>query len=549
MGLFDFIRRVIGGEPAGREFCARCRQPYRAGARFCANCNHPRGAPYPIPLAQTKRADQGAVAPPPVRPQNLSGLDAEKFRPMTTAEAMSTIAAAGSMKSAYFDPMNVIPDASLPRIQVIDRTMVGLGLISSEELVHIHDVGRAMSEARGDWSAVQRRGEAAVQLSREERAARRKQKIEESARRKQARAEAIARRRATDIVFLGRGVSRGLADRRSNVEALRGAGLPSLATPSDVSAAMNISIPRLKFLAYHSDAPQRTHYVSFRVPKKSGGERLLSAPHEAMDAAQRWILENVLAKVGTHDAAHGFVAGRSTVTNAAPHVGANTLVNVDLTDFFPSITFPRVMGMFRSLGFSPAVATIFALLCTESPRSEMKYEGRAYFAATGPRALPQGACTSPAISNLIARGIDQRLAGIARKLGWTYTRYADDLSFSRRDAGDAHVGYLLARIRHIAQDEGFEVNEKKTRVLRPNQRQVVTGLVVNDRINVPRKEVRRIRAILHRAKREGLARQNRENHPFFESWLRGMIAYITMVNPSLGQSMRNELDALASGGG
>ncbi|MCB9857909.1 MAG: RNA-directed DNA polymerase [Phycisphaerales bacterium] len=544
MGLFDFFKQMFGGRSV-QEKCVRCRQPLRMGALFCGNCKHPRGAPYPIPLAQTKRSDQGAANAPRVRPQNLVGLDADKFKPMTTSEAMATIDNEDSFKSAYLDSLNAIPDASLPRIQVIDRTMVGLGLIAPEELVHIHDVGKAMGELRGDWSSIHARGQQAVQLSREERAARKQQKIEEAARRRQARAEAIARRKATDIVFLGRGVSRGLADRRANVEALKRAGLPVLAAPSDVSVAMNISIPRLKFLAFHSDAPERVHYVSFSVPKKSGGMRLLSAPHQSMDEAQRWILDNVLCKIPTHSAAHGFVTGCSTVTNAEPHVGARTLVNVDLKDFFPSITFPRVMGLFQSLGYSPAVATIFALLCTEAPRRVMKYAGRVFHAATGPRSLPQGACTSPAISNLVARGIDRRLEGIARRLDWTYTRYADDLSFSRKDAGEPHVGYLLARIRHIAQDEGFEVNEKKTRVQRPNQRQTVTGLVVNDKVNVSRKDIRRIRAILHRAKHEGLARQNREDHPYFESWLRGMIAYISMVNPTVGQSMRTQFDALA----
>jgi retron-type reverse transcriptase len=159
--------------------------------------------------------------------------------------------------------------------------------------------------------------------------------------------------------------------------------------------------------------------------------------------------------------------------------------------------------------------------------------------------LPQGASTSPALANLTARRLDARLAGITAKLGWTYTRYADDLTFSADGEAADKIGYLLARVRHIAQDEGFAVNEKKTRVQRPNTAQVVTGLVVNKQVAVPRDMVRRLRAILHRARREGLAAQNRDNHPHFEAWVRGMIAYVTMANAEQGRKLRSAYDALA----
>ena len=177
-------------------------------------------------------------------------------------------------------------------------------------------------------------------------------------------------------------------------------------------------------------------------------------------------------------------------------------MNLDLEDFFPSIGFPRVRSVFKRAGYSPAVATILALLCTECPRRVMEYDGVRYSAATGPRGLPQGACTSPGLSNQVARRLDRRLGGLAGKLGITYTRYADDLTFSGDGELEGRVGYLMARVRHIAQDEGFAVNEAKSRVLRRNAAQVVTGLVVNGRPGVPRAEVRRLRAILHRARKK-----------------------------------------------
>jgi retron-type reverse transcriptase len=309
-----------------------------------------------------------------------------------------------------------------------------------------------------------------------------------------------------------------------------------------------LTIPRLRWLAFHSEAATRTHYVRFTIPKRSGGHRNLFAPHKELASAQEWILRNILDNVATHPAAHGFVKTRSTVTNAAPHVDQDVVVNADLIDFFPTITFPRVLGIFKQLGYSPAAATILALLCTESPRRVADYAGKTFHVATGPRTLPQGACTSPALSNLAARRLDARLNGIAGKLGYQYTRYADDLTFScrcaERDAGESpatKIGYLLARLRHIAQDEGFAVNEKKTRVLKRAARQEVTGVVVNKRPGVPRDLYKRLRAILHRAGHEGLAAQNRQNLPHFEAWLKGMIAYVTMVNARQGQALADAL--------
>src|SRR5206468_5621678 len=142
------------------------------------------------------------------------------------------------------------------------------------------------------------------------------------------------------------------------------------------------------------------------------------------------------------------------------------------------------------------------LLCTESPRRKIEYNGRTFHVATGPRGLPQGACTSPALSNLLARRLDSRLSGLAKKLGFTYTRYADDLTFSGSAEAAAKTGYLLARVRHIVADEKLTVNEYKTRVHRPNARQSVTGIVVNQSPTVPRRLRRRLRAILHHAKKE-----------------------------------------------
>jgi len=473
----------------------------------------------------------------------MAGLDTEKFQPLTTGEAMEATKTA-DWKTAYWDSLSTIPPADLARIRVIDGTMVGMGLISEQELAEIHEIGERMDRYRNREAHLSTAGRAEMARSKSGQERRKAQKKQEAAARKDARAQQIVERKQNDIVFLGRGVSKGLADRRANIEKLTANGLPVLSTPAELATALDLTVSRLRWLSYHSEAPTRVHYVSFEVPKKSGGVRRLSAPHARLATCQNWILENILNRLPVHDAAHGFVTGRSTVSNATPHLQAAVVVNADLSDFFPTIHFYRIEGLFRSFGYSPAVATILGLLTTECPRDEVLFQGDRYYPAVGKRALPQGACTSPALSNLVSRNLDHRLQGIATKLGWTFTRYADDLTFSIKQDSREQVGYLLARIRHICQDEGFEVNEKKTRVLGRNTRQSVTGIVVNDRLSIPRSQVRRVRAILHQAQKTGLDAQNRENHPHFREWVTGMVAYINMVNPEQGNKLRESLSRL-----
>ena len=482
-------------------------------------------------------------------------LDAEQFAPLADEEARAGLRLFGSWWSSdsWFRREDQIPPADETRTLLVDRAMVGQGLLTPEELAEIHKVGQEMDRVRGELDEANQIADQAVAQYQQEHRRLKEEKRAEAAERRRQHAEAVAQRRQSDIIFLGRGVSKGLADRRANVERLQEAKLPVLATPADLAEAMGISIPRLRWLAFHKDSARRTHYVRFEVPKRSGGMRVLSAPHRDLGAAQHWVLREILDKVPTHDAAHGFTRQRSTLTNAQPHVGRAVVINADLQDFFPSITFPRVLGVFRSLGYSPAVSTILALLSTEAPRRTVTFAGTVFHVASGPRALPQGACTSPALSNLVTRKLDRRLSGLADRLDWTYTRYADDLTFSTGNAAavaESHAdqtGYLLARLRHIVADEGFCVNEKKTRVLRPNAAQTVTGIVVNRRPGVPRKLVRRLRAILHRARREGLEAQNRQRIPHFQAHLRGLIAYIAMVNPRQAYPLQQALEGLTTG--
>jgi retron-type reverse transcriptase len=425
----------------------------------------------------------------------------------------------------WFGRRDIVPPISDPRTLLIDRGLLTQGYFTAEDLAEIHRVGDEHSKHADRLHHINvkagQAAEQAVEADRAARAALKAQKKAEAAERDKKRAEAVALRKATDIIFVGKGVSALMNDRASDAEKLRATGLPVLHTPADLASALGLPVPKLRWRCFHTEAATRIHYVQFEVPKKSGGTRVLSAPHRMLAAAQHWVRTTILTRLATEDAAHGFVAGRSTLTNAQPHAGRDVVVNLDLEGFFPSIGFARVRHLFRRLGYSGSVATLLALLCTECPRKRVVYDGKPYFVAIGPRGLPQGACTSPALSNQIARKLDRRLGGLARKLGLTYTRYADDLTFSAGPGFRNKVGYLMARVRHIAEDEGFAVNGKKTRVLRPESRQLVTGLVVNAAPAVPRKIVRRVRAILHRAKTEGLAAQNREIGPTSAAGWRG----------------------------
>ena len=533
MGFFrDLVRRFLGGaEP-------------EPSPPTSSSSPAPSPAPAPTP---------SAVAPssrPTAEPPRTLGLEAADFLPISRDELKARAQAPGRglLGNLWFGRRDLIPPVDDERTGLIDRALVTHGFLSPEALAEIHRVGAEMDRVRPLEDQIQHggalAGEAAVEAERVERARIKAAKKAEALERRRAHAEGVEHRRATDIVFLGRGVSKFLGDRESDLAALEAAGLPALSTPAELAEALGLSVSRLRWLAFHAEAATRVHYVTFEVPKKGGGARKLSAPHRSLAATQRWILDRIVAMLAAEPEAHGFLPGRSILTNATPHAGRAVVVNMDLENFFPSVGFRRVRSVFRRLGYSPSVATILALLCTECPRRPVVYDGTTYHVATAPRGLPQGASTSPALSNQVARRLDRRLAGLAAKLGATYTRYADDLTFSGDETLGGKVGYLMARVRHLAKDEGFAVNEAKSRVLRRNAAQVVTGLVVNDRPGVPRDEVRRLRAILHRAGHEGLDAQNREGHPNFRAWLRGKIAYVSMARPEVGGRLLAQFEEL-----
>lgn len=330
--------------------------------------------------------------------------------------------------------------------------------------------------------------------------------------------------------------------------------LPPLADARALASELSLTIPRLRWLTYHREVDTGTHYKRWLVPKRDGGSRLISSPKPDLKAAQRWIARNISERLPVHGCAHGFLTGRSTATNAAPHAGAEVVVKLDLKNFYPTITLPRVKGIFRKAGYNEQVATVLALLCTEAPREEMELRGKTCFVALGPRSLPQGAPTSPSITNALSLRMDARLSGLARAVGWTYTRYADDLTFSWHSEDRPPVGRLLRAVDQIVRDEGFAVHKKKTRVMRAGGRQKITGLVVNAPVGkerpeglpaarVPRSRLRELRAALYN-REQGKAGREGESLEH----LRGLAAYIHMTDPARGRAFLERIDALAARG-
>src|SRR5262249_28807735 len=206
------------------------------------------------------------------------------------------------------------------------------------------------------------------------------------------------------------------------------------------------------------------------------------------------------------------------------------------------VTYPRVRGLFVALGYSFAVSSALALLCTEYERVPAVLDGTARYVSVGPRYLIQGAPTSPALANLVAWRLDRRLSGLAAKRGFTYTRYADDLTFSSDSPESAQD--LRRAVQRIVADEQFVINKAKTRLARRSARQTVTGLVVNDGISTPRQLRRRVRAILHNAQATGLAVQNRENRQGFRPYLQGVIAFVHAANPRHALLLQRQLRSL-----
>lgn len=324
-------------------------------------------------------------------------------------------------------------------------------------------------------------------------------------------------------------------------------GLPALATTADLAEHLAISPEQLtRFADLRGLSNARgdsfgAHYRFHLIPKRTAGLRLIEEPKPFLKTLQRRLYHSLLAKVPPHGAAHGFTPGRSCLTAAAKHCGERMVVRFDLRDFFASIPARRIYGIFRSLGYPHAVAQSLTGLTTLATPADIlpRLPGAAH-ATLRQRHLPQGAPTSPALANLAAFALDRRLSGLARSLGGTYTRYADDLTFS----GDRCIAAPLnALVPQILSDEGVSANPTKTRALPAHRRQTVTGITVNRHINLDRRSYDRLKATLHHLSNPA---DPRRSDPAYLAQLSGRIGWAEQLNPHKGARLRNRFNALLS---
>lgn len=299
-----------------------------------------------------------------------------------------------------------------------------------------------------------------------------------------------------------------------------------------------------------------SHYHYRILAKEGGAIRLIEAPKERLKRLQKRILGEILEKIPVHPAVHGFCRGRSIKTFAAPHVGQRVVLRMDLRDFFPTISAPRIQAMFRTAGYPEPVANLLGGLCTNVvPRALWKEKGsgldplrmadaRSLYAWPH---LPQGAPSSPALANICAYRVDCRLTGLAEACGAAYTRYADDLAFSGGEMFERGVERFGIRAAAILLEEGFAVHHRKTRIMRQGVRQYLAGVVANERLNVPRSDYDRLKAILTNCIRHGPSSQNREAHADFRAHLAGRVSFVEMVNAPRGAKLRSLMERIQWG--
>ncbi|MCP4220399.1 MAG: RNA-directed DNA polymerase [bacterium] len=354
---------------------------------------------------------------------------------------------------------------------------------------------------------------------------------------RKAKAEAWKKLKAKDILYLGKDVSTGLGKQENNPQRLDQYRLPHLGTAMDIAEKMEIGVGELRFLAFARKVSKTTHYQRFHIPKKNGGVRLISAPMPRLKEAQYWIMNNILQPIPLHDAAKGFRVGRSIVDNAKPHSGKDVVINIDLKDFFPTISYRRVKGVFVSLGYSEQVATIFGLLCTEPEVDEVEIDGETYYTAKGERHLPQGAPSSPVLTNIICRRLDRRLVKLAESFGLSYSRYADDITFSGSAELRDKIGVLLGKTMGIVRHEGFYIHTDKTRILHKGSKQEVTGIVVNNGLSVDRKTLRRLRATLFQMEKDGTEGKRWGNCADILASVEGYAHFVAMVDREKGNAL------------
>lgn len=255
----------------------------------------------------------------------------------------------------------------------------------------------------------------------------------------------------------------------------------------------------------------KSFYRQFEIPKKSGGKREIVTPHKSLLEVQRWIVKHIFSSFEVHPSAFAYRPNRNVILNAREHIGAKEMFKIDIQNFFPSINIARVRELFNRKGYSKEVAGYLSSLCCLNG------------------SIPQGAATSPIISNIILLNLDKRMFSFANKYNITYSRYADDLVFS----GDILYEDFMQLVEKNIMDEGFKINESKTRYYEESHRKMVNGLIIKqDRIRLPKYKRRIIRHEVHCIIKYGIINQiKRSNDIFVVERILGRLGYWKQIEP------------------
>ncbi len=310
----------------------------------------------------------------------------------------------------------------------------------------------------------------------------------------------------------------------------------------DRAIALLLQIPlwELMWIAKRSNK----YYSEFTLTTNHGRkERKIAAPSASLKRVQRLLLDRLFVYHETLPCVKGFIKGHSIADNAAVHKGKGLVISLDIKDFFPTITIARIVGLFKKLGYSRKLALMIGRLTTYK------------------ETLPQGAPTSPMLSNMIAYRMDKVLTKIASSFQLSYTRYADDITFSGDSKSQSSIDSFIGIVKEIVAQQGFQINEEKTKVMRKGSRQTVTGLIVNKETNIRRDQYQQLRAIIHNCKTLGIESQAqlyfrkrealREDEQVtkkmicnFYATLKGKIAFIKVGNIARYRKLRAEFDGV-----
>ncbi|MFC1717986.1 reverse transcriptase family protein [Candidatus Poribacteria bacterium] len=293
----------------------------------------------------------------------------------------------------------------------------------------------------------------------------------------------------------------------------------SIGSVEHLCGILEISKPQLYYISRNIDGL----YRPIKLKKPNGAYREITIPNGNLKSIQKKILKRILETIPLNPWSHAYRKKHSPITYAQPHVGAKFLATLDIEDFFPSVSYRMVQRVFEKLGYPPDVSKALTRLAT--------YKG----------CLPQGAPTSPYIANLVLDKTDRVLKGMCEQRSLAYGRLSDDIGIS----GNRNFFGSIGNFVRVIEAHGFRESREKRELRGPSRRKFMAGLIVNDKLSVPKEQIKELRAIIHNCKRHGPSSQNRDNKPNFKKHLYGRVSYIRSVNQIAGDKLLtvlNEVD-------